>query len=123
MWKTKKLLQSVPKLRQTMSEGFARILFVKTKGPMVIREAIATTNLKYVPLDQMPKGGPPPNPSLKGGEFRSSSRRKHLITFFEYNYDGTPHGWRCCSKYGLIGWSEFVPMDGEEWPLPQPLPC
>ena len=79
MWKREKLLQSVPKLRQTMSEGFARILFVKTKGPMVIREAIATTNLKYVPLDQMPKG----------------------------------------TKYGLIGWSEFVPMEGvESYPEP-----
>ena len=106
MWKREKLLQSVPKLRQTMSEGFARILFVKTKGPMVIREAIATTNLKYVPLDQMPKG-------------TGKQRKPHLITFFEYNYDGTPHGWRCFSKYGLIGWSEFVPIEGvESYPEP-----
>ena len=123
MWKNNKLMQSLPNLRETLAEGFVRILFVKTKGPMVIREAIATTNLNYVPLDRRPQRAPtasPPAPLPQGGGgCKSSGGRKHLITFFEYNYDGTPLGWRCCSKYGIIGWCDFIPLEGvENYPEP-----
>ena len=89
-----------------MAEGFVRILYVKTKSPRDLREAIATTNLDYVPYEQRPQG-------------QGTAAKPHLIRYFEFLENGDPLGWRCFSKHGLIGWAEYVPVGEKQMIYPQ----